>query len=80
MLANIFKMNVIGTEPFKKFAVRNQSKFAETLMSSLRNNLTPSKPEIDHEMLDLLKIDFSKQNVFILRRMVVWQTQRAIGI
>ena len=74
------KMNVIGTEPFKEFAMRNQSEVSKTLMSSLRKNLTPSKPEIDHEMLDLLRRDFSKQNVFMLRRMVGWLTQRAIDI
>lgn len=74
------KMNVIGTEAFKEFSVRNQSEVSKTLMSPLPKKLTPSKPEFDHEMLDLLKGDFSKQNVFMLRRMAGWLTQRAIGL
>ena len=72
-------MNVIGTEAFKEFAVQNQSEVSKTLMSSLQKSLTPSKPEIDLEMLELLK-DFPKLNVFMLRRMVGWLTQRAIGM
>ena len=74
------KLNIIGAQPFENFVEKHQKEIWQSLISSLHKPTKP-KPEHDRDMMDLItKGKFAKLNVFTLRRMVGWITQRAIGM
>ena len=73
------KLNIIGAQPFDNFAEKHQKEIWQSLITSFHKPTQP-KPELDHEMLALFTKEFTKLNVFTLRRMVGWITQRSIGM
>ena len=71
-------LSVMGNEKFKSFISENKDNIWKLLYQP-QSELIVSKPDHDHELINLLDKDILCQNVETLRRMVVFGIHQTIG-
>ena len=77
------QVRVLGNNSYRDFAAEHKQEIWHSLISSVQppgKSLSLSQPDRDRNFLSILSEgNFTGLNVYTLRRLVVWITQRSTG-